>query len=141
MKKEEKEKAIALRKEGKTYNEILKEVRVAKSTLSPWLQDVGLAKKQKQRITQKRKEGQRKGARARKDQRIQRSEEIFEQAEKEVGIISSRELWLMGTMLYWAEGGKEKEWGPGRRIQFGNTDPLHDEHVCILAYRYFRYHP
>lgn len=48
-----KEKAVALRKEGKVYSEILKEVPVAKSTLSLWLRDVGLAKAQKQRITQK----------------------------------------------------------------------------------------
>ncbi len=38
----EKEKAIALRKQGKTYSEILAKIPVAKSTLSLWLHDVGL---------------------------------------------------------------------------------------------------
>mgnify|MGYP000140241659 CR=1 FL=1 len=37
----EKEKAITMRKEGKTYSQILAVVPVAKSTLSLWLQDVG----------------------------------------------------------------------------------------------------
>ena len=45
---EEKQKAIALRKRGYSYSEILAEVPVAKSTLSLWLRSVGLAKKQKQ---------------------------------------------------------------------------------------------
>lgn len=124
MKKTEKDKAIALRKEGKTYNEILKEISVAKSTLSLWLREVGLSKSQVQRITEKKRVSQLKGAKARRDERVRSSNEIFEQSENEVGIISPRELWLMGTMLYWAEGGKEKEWRIGGRIQFGNTDPF-----------------
>ena len=52
-KREEKEKAIKLRKQGKTYSEILSVVPVAKSTLAIWLQSVSLGKKQKQRITKK----------------------------------------------------------------------------------------
>ena len=56
-KREEKEKAINLRKEGKTYSEILSVVPVAKSTLSLWLHSTKLAKKQKQRITEKRLAG------------------------------------------------------------------------------------
>jgi orotate phosphoribosyltransferase-like protein len=32
-----KNKAVSLRKQGKTYSEILKEIKVAKSTLSLWL--------------------------------------------------------------------------------------------------------
>ncbi len=29
----------------------------------------------------------------------------------------------MGVMLYWAEGSKEKDYSPGTRTQFTNTDP------------------
>jgi len=43
----EKEKAIKLRKRGFSYSEILREIPVAKSTLSLWLRSVGLAKKQR----------------------------------------------------------------------------------------------
>lgn len=124
MRNEEKQKAIAMRREGKTYSEILKVVPVAKSTLSIWLRQVGLAKPQYQLITEKRKAAQRKGAQARRNQRITFSAEIFEKSEKEVGTISSRELWLMGTMLYWAEGSKEKEYYPGSGVEFVNSDPF-----------------
>lgn len=123
MKKSEKEKAIVLRQQGKTYNEILREIPVAKSTLSLWLREVGLSKPQVQRITEKKRVSQLKGAKARRDERVRSSNEIFEQSENEVGIISPRELWLMGTMLYWAEGAKEKEWGHGQGVQFINSDP------------------
>ena len=50
-----KQKAIELRKQGKTYFEIMKEVPVAKSTISDWLKRVGLSIAQKQNITEKRK--------------------------------------------------------------------------------------
>jgi len=119
----QKERAIELRKQGKTYSEILKRVPVAKSTLSLWLRDVGLAKAQKQRISKKRHEAQMRGAKARKDQRIQLTRDIYASAEKDIKCISKRELWLMGVMLYWAEGSKEKPWHSGSGVQFSNSDP------------------
>lgn len=119
----EKQKAIALRKQGKTYSEILKVVPVAKSTISLWLQDVGLSKPQKQVITQKRKEAQMKGASARRRMRQEKTFSIYTQYAKEIGKLSKRERTLIGAALYWAEGAKEKAWRPGQRVDFGNTDP------------------
>lgn len=118
-----KEKAVALRKEGKAYSEILKEVSVAKSTLSLWLRDVGLAKAQKQRLTQKKLDAAKRGGQAKHEQRIRLQQDIFRQAHKDITHISNRELWLIGIALYWAEGSKEKEYQPGSRFQFGNSDP------------------
>ena len=66
-----KNKAIKLRTKGKTYSEILKEIPVAKSTLSLWLRKVGLSKSQKQRITKKRVKAGLKGAQKRREQRIE----------------------------------------------------------------------
>ncbi len=54
-----KEKAIELRRKGFSYSEILKEILVAKSTLSIWLKEVGLSISQKQKITAKRIESKR----------------------------------------------------------------------------------
>ncbi len=116
----EKEEAIKLRKKGFSYREILKKVPVAKSTLSLWLRSVGLAKKQKQRLTEKRILGQQKGARIRREQRIQLTKEIKERAIKEIGRISNRDLWLIGVALYWAEGAKEKS--KGSIVSLGNSD-------------------
>jgi hypothetical protein len=117
----QKEKAIILRKEGHSYSEILKKVPVAKSTLSLWLRSVGLAKEQKQKITEKRIAGALRGAKSRKDQKLKITKEISDKAKKEIKYINKRDLWLIGIALYWAEGSKEKE--TGSRIIFNNSDP------------------
>ena len=119
----EKQKAILLRKQGKVYSEILKEIPVAKSTLSLWLREVGLAKRQLQRVTKKRIAAQMKGARARRIQRLSSTEKIMSQAKKEVGSLTRREFWLIGVVLYWGEGSKEKEYNPGNGVTFMNSDP------------------
>lgn len=120
---QEKEKAIKLRKQGFSYSEILKEIPVAKSTVSLWLRSVGLAKKQKQRITEKRIAAALRGAKAKKEKRIALVKEIKDKARKEIRKISKRDLWLIGTALHWAEGSKEKENKVGAGIQFSNSDP------------------
>lgn len=50
MKAREKKLAIKLRKEGKTYREILKKISVSTGTLSLWLRDFPLSEKQLNRI-------------------------------------------------------------------------------------------
>lgn len=122
MKPELKKRAVKLRKEGKTYSEILTEVPVAKSTLSLWLRDVGLSKPQKQRITKKRREAQRRGAKAKREQRIAKTKRIKEKARAEIGELTERELWLIGIALYWAEGTKEKPYRTSVRVEFANSN-------------------
>lgn len=122
-KKEEKDLALRLRREGRTYSEILEQVSVAKSTLSLWLKAVGLNKGQQQRITQKRLDAAKRGGIVKRKQRIVLTQEIKNAARKEINNITNRELWLMGVIMYWAEGEKEKEWKPGSPVGFINSDP------------------
>ena len=112
-----------MRKEGFSYSEILKKVPVAKSTLSLWLRDVGLSKRQNQKLTEKKLLASKRGGEQRRKQRIELTKKIKEEAIKDIGKISKREFWLMGVMLYWAEGAKEKEKKPGSGVDFGNSDP------------------
>lgn len=126
MIKKEREKLIALdlRKNGFSYSEILAQLPVAKSTLSLWLRSVGLSKRQRQRITDKKLASALRGALKKKTDRILRTKVIKEAAGKEVGQLTEREKWLIGVALYWAEGSKEKEWYPGSGVRFINSDPL-----------------
>ena len=124
MKTKLKEEAIRLRKKGLTYSEIRKIIPCAKSTLSDWLHSVGLAKYQKQRITLKRLAASKRGWEARRKNRIILTEQIKNLAHKDIQAISIKELWLMGIMLYWAEGSKERIPGKGARVCFSNQDPL-----------------
>jgi len=119
----EKQKAIELRREGKTYTEILSVVPVAKSTLAIWLNSVNLSKKQKQRITQERLAGSKRGGEAKKKQRIEKQNKIFLETKSDILNISKQELFIIGVILYWAEGSKEKEYHPGSPFQFSNMDP------------------
>lgn len=118
-----KEKAIRLRKEGRTYSDILKEIHVAKSTLSLWLGDIGLSKKQKRVLTDRMHQAALRGGHAKRQQRISRVESIRAEALKDFKNISRKDLWLIGIVLYWAEGTKEKDWRPGSGINFNNSDP------------------
>jgi hypothetical protein len=122
MKSNLKEKAINLRRNGLSYSQILEQVPVAKSTLSLWLRSVNLSKRNKQKLTARRLAALRRGGEARRRQRILSTQKILSESIKEVGLISQRELWLIGTMLYWAEGTKEKD-KHGSGVQFTNSDP------------------
>lgn len=122
-KSREKTIAIQLRKQGLSYNEILRQVPVAKSTLSVWLKDIGLAKHQRQQLTLKRKMAQGKAQEACRRARIAREHKIIEGAKKDALNISEKDLWLIGTILYWAEGTKQKRHNVSQRVSFGNSDP------------------
>ncbi len=123
MKTSLKNKAIVLRLRGLSYSEILNKVPIAKSTLSLWLRTVNLSKRQRQKITAKRIAAAKRGGEIRRQKRIALTRQINQSAAKEVGKINDRELWLLGTALYWAEGSKEKERRPGTGVQFTNSDP------------------
>ncbi len=117
-----KEKSIKLRKNGMTYSEILQEVSVAKSTLSLWLRSVGLSKIQKQKITAKRIAARLRAVEAVRQKRIIRSSLIDKSARREVADLIKNPLWLVGVVLYWAEGSKQKEWNPSQKVVFTNMD-------------------
>lgn len=124
MKSQFKNKAIRLRRNGFSYSEILKEIPIAKSTLSLWLRSVGLAKIQRQRLTEKKLAAIKRGWETRKKQRIDTTLLIKQEAHREIESISQKELLLMGTMLYWAEGAKSKVHNISQGVAFSNSDPL-----------------
>ena len=123
MRKDLKGRAILLRKEGRTYREILHEVPVAKSTLSLWLRSVGLSVPQQQRITQARIDAALRGAQSRRRVRLKEVSDSVAQGIKDVGTLSNRELWLIGIALHWSEGSKQNLRSPSAGVAFANMDP------------------
>lgn len=117
-----KEKAIKLRREGRTYSEILKEVSVAKSTLTEWFRSVKLTTPQFQRLTERKLAASKRGGIAKREQRIVRANKIHNEALSDISNLTQRELWLIGVALYWAEGSKEKDYQFGSGVKFGNSD-------------------
>ena len=118
----QKEKAILLRQRGLSYSEILKQVPVAKSSLSLWLHSVGLSRHQKQRLTRKKLLAMKRGWDTIRSRRIALTQKIKNDAKANVPSLIKDPFWLLGTSLYWAEGAKEKAWRTGEKMAFSNMD-------------------
>lgn len=69
--------------------------------------------------------GQRQAAQKVHQLKLARVAQTLGLAESEADrLFSSRELlWVIGTVLYWAEGTKVKEWPCKEQVQFTNMDP------------------
>jgi hypothetical protein len=126
--------AIKLRQTGLSYSEIRMQVPVAKSTLSALLRDVELNKRAKKIIESKSVKAQKLGAEARRNQRINRVIDINHSATSQIKRITDKELFLMGIMLYWAEGAKIRERNISQQVAFGNSDPR----MCKFFLRWLR---
>ncbi|MGW1375249.1 hypothetical protein ACWD6P_13375 [Streptomyces sp. NPDC002446] len=113
------EKARELRKQGRTYDEITAELRVAKSSVSLWVRDLPRPRKSPEAMHQMR-EARWAPYREARDRAI---EETKAEATREVGELSDRELLLVGVALYWAEGAKDKAYDRREYVQFVNSDP------------------
>lgn len=120
MKSKEKEAARRLRSLGYSLKEIVAELKVAKSSVSIWVRDIELTFQQKQTLTEKslKKELIERRRATRLTNENARRQIIIDFAKEQIKIISDRELWLIGVMLYWAEGGKTQ-----RIVRFSNSDP------------------
>lgn len=123
-KNKEKVIAIKLRRQGLSYSEIVSKLQISKASLSLWLREIHLTSKQRQRLINKSDNGRLIGAKMRRQQRLIITRNIIDKAEQEVGKITRRELWLIGTALHWAEGSKAKENNISCGVLFSNSDPL-----------------
>ncbi|PIS09705.1 hypothetical protein COT75_00760 [Candidatus Beckwithbacteria bacterium CG10_big_fil_rev_8_21_14_0_10_34_10] len=120
---EEKTKAIKLRKNGLSYSEIIKKVKVSKSTLSYWLSNIKLNKKQQNRINKKKTLGRLKALERIKQKRKKITNFLLKKGKTDIGKISQRDLFILGIALYWAEGAKQKASDISHRVSFSNSDP------------------
>lgn len=114
--------AIYLRTQGHSYSEIGSKIKVSKSTLSGWLRYIPLQNSQKKRLYDKGVVARALGSKALKQYRIQKTKTIIKNAIDEVNS-HKIDLWLVGTILYWAEGHKQKTHNPSQRLMFSNSDP------------------
>ncbi|MEU7024841.1 hypothetical protein ABZ990_30015 [Streptomyces sp. NPDC046203] len=115
------ERARALRLEGRTYDQIQLELGCSKSSISLWVRD--LPKPERKRTREEASAIARKGweatLRIREEQRQARKNT----ARDEVGNMTERELFLVGVGLYWAEGAKSKPYDRRESVTFVNSDP------------------
>lgn len=122
--RKDKNLAISLRKQGKSYNEIAKILKAPKSTFSLWLRNIKMPVEIERKFwNETRKKWARSITEFNKKQAEaarQKAEKLQENTAKDIGALSKKELLLVGTALYWAEGYKKSRW----TLQFSNSDPI-----------------
>lgn len=129
IKETNKHQARKLRGKGKSYTEILKIIKVSKSTLSIWLRDIPLSQKQILELKGRCK-SRFIASKTRQKTRIKETKEIITKAKAEIKNNINNPLFLSGVFLYWAEGTKRGE----EIINFSNSD----SQMIRLMMRWFR---
>jgi transposase-like protein len=117
------ERAVAMRAEGRSYREIQAIVGVSKSTLSLWLRDVPLTEDQQRALDMRGPAVNRSNAVAARANATRRRAHVQETARDQVTHLSESELFVAGLVAYWAEGTKNKPWRFGQGVVFINSDP------------------
>ncbi|WP_372454307.1 hypothetical protein [Streptomyces tardus] len=112
-------RARELRAQGSTYDEITAELGVLKSSVSLWVRDLPKPPTPPERLRRmsEARWGPHRAERARERERVRG------ESAAEVGVLSDRELFLVGVGLYWAEGAKSKPHRLQEQVQFVNSDP------------------
>ena len=131
----EKDRAIKLRQQGNSVNEIAQKLNTPKSTVSQWCRNILLNKKQIKRLIEKQKSGSYKGRikfleRTRK-RRIEEIKKLKKEGLKEIGRISKRDLFIAGIAMYWSEG---YTYSGGDQVGFTNSDPK----MILFMLRWFK---
>lgn len=132
MKLKEKNLSRKLRKKGYSIREICKKTSFAKGSVSVWVRDIDLTEKQKQVLSEKgtKKEIIEKRRTTRLIKENARRQIIVDKAEKNIENLSKKDLFIIGIVLYWAEGRKAK----GGIVSFSNSDPR----AIKLMMRFFK---
>lgn len=116
--------AIELRKRGKSYSKISKELDIPKSTLSGWFSETNWSKEIKKELTRKANYISRKRLlrvnKARQERWEKWREEFRKAARKEFPKLLKNPLFVLGLGLYWGEGDHRLENG---KVSLINTDP------------------
>lgn len=131
MKTQERAKAVELRQQGYSINEISNLLGVAKSSVSIWVRDIQLTPDQFLELSGRpyTSEAVEKRRTARLKSESNKRDLLVGIAKKSIRKISAKDLLLIGTMLYWAEGGKTQ-----RMVRFSNGDPR----MIKIMMEYFR---
>jgi len=122
-----KNKATELRKRGYSYNYIAQKINVSKSSLSSWLADVPYTPNQEtiDRIGKARA----KSGQVKSQQKLNSILKAREVAKKDIGILTRRDLFMLGLGLYIGEGSKADN-----LVRIVNANPK----VILLAIRWFK---
>lgn len=120
-KDDERQEARRLRREGATLSQIAEKLSISKSSASVWVRDVPVPDELLERARHARRingnRWLREGARREAERQT-----VKEDARATVGELSDREILLLGVVLYWAEGAKDKVYDRREHVVLINSD-------------------
>ncbi len=119
--------AEKLRDAGYSYAMINDELGISKSTMSYWFRDKPFTPNHE--VVERLKYGPLKIGARRHNQRVQEVARIKEIGIKEVGLLSKRDLWMLGLGLYIGEGSKSIE-----SVRIMNSNPA----VILIAVKWLK---
>ena len=114
-----KRRVVKLRKQGKSYSDILKIIKVSKSSLSLWLKDVPLTDQQKLGLSDRRKRAVETYRMTMKLKHQKKLDNYYEDQSQKLLPLSDKELMIAGLFLYSGEGNKVSRGS----LNITNTDP------------------
>jgi len=139
-----KHEAVVLRNRGYSYGMIREELGISKSTLSNWFKDQAYVASD-EAILRTTKGRAAYGA-LKKQQRLREIEALLEKGRDEIGVISERDILMVGLGIWLGEGSKTTE-----QIRVANSDPriiklwirwlrqvcgLDDNHIVVRMHLY-----
>ena len=147
-KEKERVQARHLRHKGFSLNQIVATLKISKSSASTWVRDVKMTKKQHTFLRHKAhlKEVIVKRVETRLKNENARRRSIMDVHKKDISAkaLDLETLKILGTALYWAEGGKSQK---NRSFGFWNSDPkmvrvmmAFLKNVCKIPDKRFRAH-
>ena len=113
------ERARELRTQGLSYNKIVAQLGVSKSSVSLWVRDLPCPERFAYVHSERRLEGLRKYNQARSDRHAMEAASTA----AEIGELTDREVVIAGAIAYWCEGTKNKPDRKANRVTFVNSDP------------------
>lgn len=127
MARTDKAQARQLRLDGRSYNDILRLLGIPKGTLSGWFHNLAIPPELQRRLYDRSRSAGTLALVARNKRQTvlaqERARRIKLEAASTIGPLSFRDLLLIGSALYWAEGRRTEQRGLGNRIGFSNSDP------------------
>ena len=111
--------ALKMRKKGLSYNDIKSKLRLSKSTLSRWLQNIPLSPEAINKLNLNKQIKIERYRNTMNEKREKKLKVYYNDAKKYILPLSSKELYLAGLLLYWGEGSKTVR----HTVSINNTDP------------------
>lgn len=131
MKSSEKNKAIALRRQGVALGQIARTLGVSKASVSVWVREIVMTSEQQQTLLSNShsRVAIEKRRQSRMDRHKTERAEVADEAWQEAHKLIHNPLWVTAVALYWGEGGKTQ-----RTTRIANSDPA----VISLMARFFK---